>query len=37
MAVTGGDSSSGKFEDNVQQSILTFPKETVLKLEHSYG
>ena len=37
MAVIGGDSNSEKFEDNVQQSNLTFPKETVLKLEHLYG
>ena len=37
MAVIGGDSNSEKFEDNVWQSSLTFPKETILKHEHLYG
>ena len=32
MVATRGDFNSENFEDNVQQSSLTFPKETVLKL-----
>ena len=32
MVATRGDFNSENFGDNVQQSSLTFPKETVLKL-----